>query len=188
MDLEPLLVAFSGAANEPRRAAEAALNELRATPDVLLLGFVNVRAPPAALACPARAGVNGWCPRTGAAQALRGSASALVRSTATVLFRRVCSQEEASMFVLCSPGAQDVIKRSLLEAVGAEPEPSVRRLLCDTIAELGLVILDEGMWPELMPFLHSSISSESPAAFECGLLMFEYLSACVNAAAPRSCG
>lgn len=80
------------------------------------------------------------------------------------------------MFVLCSPGAQEEMKRELLLAVLGEADASIRRLLCDTIAELGMVVLEGGSWPQLMPFLHGCVSSEAPVAFEAGLLMFEYLS------------
>lgn len=92
-----------------------------------------------------------------------------------MLIRRVLTQEEATLWTALSPAAQHELKAKLVSHLINEPDPSIRRKICDTVAETAMMLLDEDLWPELLPQLFEFTSSGSEMMKEAGFMIFEML-------------
>ena len=57
----------------------------------------------------------------------------------------------------------DVALRHLLESLAdTQLDPSTRKKVCDVVGELGVSIMDEGQWPQLLPFMFDTVNSADP--------------------------
>ena len=134
--------------NELRKAAEAAYNEvpipLRVSELVKALGFVEENP----------------------------QISALIRTLAAVLLRRVFVNEYSLFEKQASPELNLQTKSSLLNLVQSEQLSIVRRKVCDAIAELARCSQDKdgnNLWPEVLPFLFELGRSEKSELREAAL-------------------
>jgi hypothetical protein len=92
-----------------------------------------------------------------------------------ILLRKLITKDDVSLWPQLSPATQNAVKGQLLLCVQREEEKSISKKLCDTVAELAAGILEEGMWPELLPFMFQCVSSDSLRLQESSLLMFAQL-------------
>jgi len=104
--------------------------------------------------------------------ALSTSADASVRSMAAVMVRKRVNKE---MYTKLSPQAQAGVKQTLMTAVQNEPEASVRHKIADTTGEMAALILEDGDWPEILPFVFTSSRAPSFALRESCLIIFSRL-------------
>ncbi|KMS65540.1 hypothetical protein BVRB_034940, partial [Beta vulgaris subsp. vulgaris] len=68
-------------------------------------------------------------------------------------------------------GLQADLKTQLLGALAREPLPNVRKLLCDTVAELAQITLYRGEWDQLVPSLEQMSRQPSEALRESALVV-----------------
>lgn len=85
------------------------------------------------------------------------------------------TKDEASLWPAITDPAKATVKQELMNAIQEEPERSICHKLCDTISELGAGILEEGGWPELMPFMFQCVQSGQARLQENALLIFSQL-------------
>lgn len=98
-----------------------------------------------------------------------------VRAMVAILLRKLITKDDVSLWPQLSPATQAAVKNQLLLCVQREEGKSISKKLCDTVAELAAGILEEGMWPELLPFMFQCVSSDSMRLRESALLMFAQL-------------
>ena len=98
-----------------------------------------------------------------------------VRAMVAILLRKLITKDDVSLWPQLAPTTQNSVKSQLLMCVQREEGKSISKKLCDTVAELAAGILEEGMWPELLPFMFQCVSSPSMRLRESALLMFAQL-------------
>ena len=132
------------------RAAEARFSELRATrPSELVLALVS---------------------------AISNDGAPQQQEFAAVLLRKIITRDKTSVYVEISPDARVALKEGLLQVAQRETSASLRRRVASTISGLGLIIMEDNGWPELMPFLFHSATGGSSQLRECALSIFADLS------------
>ena len=97
----------------------------------------------------------------GLAQIVSTSSDERVRMLAAVFVRK--SVFSATFWKAIPDEAKNYCKQSLLAALTAEPNESIRRKISDAVAELASIILVGDTWPELLKLLEDGISSENAA-------------------------
>eukprot|EP00252_Welwitschia_mirabilis_P001402 TRINITY_DN11268_c0_g1_i1.p1 TRINITY_DN11268_c0_g1~~TRINITY_DN11268_c0_g1_i1.p1 ORF type:complete len:1174 (+),score=249.39 TRINITY_DN11268_c0_g1_i1:398-3523(+) len=95
---------------------------------------------------------------------------------AAILLRKQITRDETYIWPRLAPNTQNVIKGSLLACLQREEAKSIVKKLCDTVAELAATIIEDGQWPELLPFMFQCVSSDNPRLKESALLLFAQLS------------
>lgn len=111
----------------------------------------------------------------------RGMAAVLLRKllTSTVFDSSSSSpSSDAStsyVWPRLSMDTQAAVKSMLIASVQKEDVKSISKKLCDTVSELASNLLSENGWPELMPFMFQSVTSESSKLQESALLIFSQL-------------
>lgn len=147
--LEALVGQLMSPGNEQRGQAEQLFNHCKANhPDALVVKMVH---------------------------ALQVSQQMEVRAMVAILLRKLITKDDVSLWPQLSPVTQTAVKGQLLLCVQREEGKSICKKLCDTVAELAAGILEEGMWPELLPFMFQCVSSDSMRQRESALLMFAQL-------------
>uniref|UniRef100_A0A8C6Z633 Importin 5 n=1 Tax=Nothoprocta perdicaria TaxID=30464 RepID=A0A8C6Z633_NOTPE len=98
-------------------------------------------------------------------QAIRNTAAAEeARQMAAVLLRRLLSSAFEEVYPALSPDDQTSIKTGLLLIIQLETQSSMRKKICDIVAELARNLIDEdgnNQWPEVLKFLFDSVSSQN---------------------------
>mmetsp|Transcript_21921 Transcript_21921/g.43521 ORF Transcript_21921/g.43521 Transcript_21921/m.43521 type:complete len:1087 (-) Transcript_21921:464-3724(-) len=84
---------------------------------------------------------------------MRSSDQTQVRALSAIILRRKLPVGEPVLFDKLSAQLRKTILDELLQAVCQEGERYVRLQVCDTTAELAMVLLYKNGWPELVPFL-----------------------------------
>lgn len=163
-DFGELLASFLLADNETRNAAEGRFEELRAgSPDECMTGLLSV---------------------------LRANADPVLRSMAAVLIRRVLTEGEAdaSLWGRMSPGVQRELQAALLQHLQEEDDRTIKNKVVHTTALIGMITLEDGKWPELMPFIHEVIHHDDPDMRIVALALFEqlayYIASCMESHFP----
>ncbi|NWR59070.1 IPO5 protein, partial [Bucorvus abyssinicus] len=109
-------------------------------------------------------------------QAIRNTASAEeARQMAAVLLRRLLSSAFEEVYPALSPDDQASIKSGLLLIIQLETQSSMRKKICDIVAELARNLIDEdgnNQWPEVLKFLFDSVSSQNVGLREAALHIF----------------
>ena len=85
---------------------------------------------------------------------------------AAVLLRRLFTNTFEDFWPGLGAEVHGVVKQELLLAVQNDAVDSVRRKICDALAELARNLFDENgnnLWPEVLKFLFELASSENPA-------------------------
>ncbi|KAG8277165.1 Importin-5 [Homalodisca vitripennis] len=99
------------------------------------------------------------------------------RQMAAVLLRRLFTAEFNEFYSKLAPEAQQQLKEQLLLAVQMEQVDSLRRKICDVVAEVARNLLDDdgnNLWPEFLQFLFQCANGPSPHLKEAALRMFTY--------------
>uniref|UniRef100_A0A8C3TGH2 IPO4/5-like TPR repeats domain-containing protein n=1 Tax=Chelydra serpentina TaxID=8475 RepID=A0A8C3TGH2_CHESE len=95
-------------------------------------------------------------------QAIRNAAAAEeARQMAAVLLRRLLSSAFEEVYPALSPDVQTAIKSELLLIIQMETQSSMRKKICDIVAELARNLIDEdgnNQWPEGLKFLFDSVT------------------------------
>ncbi|CAA6659084.1 unnamed protein product [Spirodela intermedia] len=86
------------------------------------------------------------------------------------------SAPSAYLWPRLAPSTQSDIKSLLLASVQREEVKSICKKLCDTVSELASNLLLENAWPDILPFMFQSVTSDSPRLQESALLIFSQLS------------
>lgn len=147
---EALITHLMSAANEQRGQAEVLFNACKEKhPDALALKLVHV---------------------------LQACGKVEIRAMAAILLRKQITRDETYIWPRLQPSTQTAVKGHLLLCVQREEVKTIVKKLCDTVAELAASIIEEGQWPELLPFMFQCVSSDSPRLKESALLMFAQLS------------
>lgn len=97
------------------------------------------------------------------------------RAMAAVLLRKVITKDQVSLWPQLSTTTQDGVKSGLLQCVQKEESKTICKKLCDSIAELAAGIFDEGLWPELLPFMFTCVQSQDDRLRWAALLIFSQL-------------
>ena len=145
---EQLLGGLSSADNAARVQYESLFNECKKQPDLLCLQLTR---------------------------ALRTSGAQETREMASILLRRVLTKDEVSLWANLQQQTQDGVKGELLKVLQEESVRSIVRKACDTVCELAAGILEEGKWPELLPFLFQCVTSGTANLKESALNVFAQL-------------
>ena len=145
---EQLLSGLSSADNSARVQYESIFNECKKQPDLLCLQLTR---------------------------ALRTSGAQETREMASILLRRVLTKDEVSLWANLQQQTQDGVKGELLKVLQEESVRSIVRKACDTVCELAAGILEEGKWPELLPFLFQCVTSGTANLKESALNVFAQL-------------
>ena len=145
---EQLLGGLSSADNATRTQYESLFNECKKQPDLLCLQLTR---------------------------AMRSSGAQETREMASILLRRVLTKDEVSLWANLQQQTQDGVKGELLKVLQEEQTRSIVRKACDTICELAAGILEEGKWPELLPFLFQCVTNGTDALKESALNVFAQL-------------
>eukprot|EP01018_Ginkgo_biloba_P022660 Gb_23625 [translate_table: standard] len=103
-----------------------------------------------------------------------------IRAMSAILLRKQVAKDESSLWPRLSPQTHATIKAQLLICVQREETKTIVKKLCDTVAELAAGLIEEGQWPELLPFMFQCVSSDSARLKESALLMFAQLSQCMG--------
>ncbi|XP_057843683.1 uncharacterized protein LOC131053092 isoform X2 [Cryptomeria japonica] len=147
---EALITHLMSAGNEQRGQAEVLFNACKEKhPDALALKLVYV---------------------------LQSCGKVEIRAMAAILLRKQITRDETYIWPRLQPSTQTAVKGHLLVCVQREEVKTIVKKLCDTVAELAASIIEEGQWPELLPFMFQCVSSDSPRLKESALLMFAQLS------------
>eukprot|EP00850_Spirogloea_muscicola_P020012 SM000205S06219 [mRNA] locus=s205:248959:255137:+ [translate_table: standard] len=137
------------ASNAERGAAEAVFEDCKAAlPDALVLRLLA---------------------------ALRASPRDDLRAMCAVLLRRVLTKDDVSLWPRLAPATQAAVKAELLQRVRDERAKSISKKLCDTVAELAAGVFEDGLWPELLPFMFACVSASDDRLREAALLIFAQL-------------
>lgn len=131
--------------NDARKHAEQLFEQLKGHPDACVSNLVTV---------------------------LRQSQSVEHKCFAAVMLRKVLTRDSTMLWEKVSPPAQAVVKNELLNGLKEEQQKTVVRKICDTISELGAMLLDNNAWPELLPFMFTCVQSGQPALVESALNVF----------------
>uniref|UniRef100_A0A8C3TI54 TOG domain-containing protein n=1 Tax=Chelydra serpentina TaxID=8475 RepID=A0A8C3TI54_CHESE len=94
---------------------------------------------------------------------------------AAVLLRRLLSSAFEEVYPALSPDVQTAIKSELLLIIQMETQSSMRKKICDIVAELARNLIDEdgnNQWPEGLKFLFDSVSSQNVGLREAALHIF----------------
>ncbi|KHO01138.1 importin beta-3 subunit [Metarhizium album ARSEF 1941] len=144
-ELTQLLQALQSADNTTRSQAEEHLqnNWTNSRPEVLLVGL---------------------------AEQIQGAGDNAARSFAAVIFRRIASKtrkvesrNNVDIFYSLAKDQAAVIRQKLLEALGTEPDRTVRNKISDAVAEVARQYTDNNdTWPELLGALFQL--SQAPEA------------------------
>ncbi|KAL8142865.1 hypothetical protein V2J09_015897 [Rumex salicifolius] len=97
------------------------------------------------------------------------------RSFAAVLLRKILSAGDSPLWPRLSDPTRSAIKSTLLSSLHRDDLRSVSKKLCDTVSELAAALLPDGSWPELLPFMFNSVTSDNPRLRESALLIFAQL-------------
>ncbi|EFJ15568.1 hypothetical protein SELMODRAFT_155690 [Selaginella moellendorffii] len=97
------------------------------------------------------------------------------RAMSAILLRKLITKDEVSLWSLLNPNTHATLKTQLLVCVQREETKSTLKKLCDTVAELAASLIEDGSWPELLPFMFQCVSSDVPRLQESALLMFAQL-------------
>ncbi|KAM8975291.1 importin-5 [Pelodytes ibericus] len=109
-------------------------------------------------------------------QAIRNAAVAEeARQMAAVLLRRLLSSSFEEVYPTLPAEVQNAIKSELLIVIQLEAQSSMRKKICDIVAELARNLIDDdgnNQWPEALKFLFDSVSSQDVALREAALHIF----------------
>ncbi|XP_053561454.1 importin-5 [Bombina bombina] len=109
-------------------------------------------------------------------QAIRNAAAAEeVRQMAAVLLRRLLSSSFEEVYPSLPAEVQNAIKSELLLVIQLETQSSMRKKICDIVAELARNLIDDdgnNQWPEALKFLFDSVSSQDVGLREAALHIF----------------
>lgn len=147
-----LIGRLMSASNDERGQAELVYNECKKHPDILLVKLV---------------------------QLVHFAEQQDLRGISAILLRKVISKDKLWTSLL--PASQTSIKVQLLECVQGEPDRSIGKKLCDTIAELATGILEDSQWPELLPCMFQWVSNPNDILKERALLIFGELAQYITA-------
>uniref|UniRef100_A0A1D1XN17 Importin-5 n=1 Tax=Anthurium amnicola TaxID=1678845 RepID=A0A1D1XN17_9ARAE len=106
---------------------------------------------------------------------LHSSVHQEIRAMSAVLLRKQLASAAGDVWPRLSPATQADLKSLLLAAVQREEAKSISKKLCDTVSELASILLPDNAWPELLPFMFQSVTSDSPRLQESALLIFSQL-------------
>lgn len=118
------------------------------------------------------------------AQILHSSPHLELRAMSAILLRKQLTRigggdEDGStdgyLWTRLNPATQTSLKSILLSTVQREEAKTITRKLCDTVSELAGNLLPDNAWPELLPFMFQSVTSDSPKLQESALLIFSQL-------------
>ncbi|XP_074106518.1 karyopherin beta 3 [Cotesia typhae] len=98
-----------------------------------------------------------------------------IRAMAAVLLRRLFSSEFMDFYPQLPPEAQDELKKQLLLSIQNEQSETIRRKICEVVAEVARNLIDDdgnNQWPEFLNFLFQCANSPVPALKESALRIF----------------
>ncbi|XP_040192060.1 importin-5 [Rana temporaria] len=109
-------------------------------------------------------------------QAIRNAGAAEeTRQMAAVLLRRLLSSAFEEVYPSLPTDVQNAIKSELLLVIQLESQSTMRKKICDIVAELSRNLIDDdgnNQWPEALKFLFDSVSSQDVGLRESALHIF----------------
>ncbi|KAM7251233.1 hypothetical protein ACFE04_023116 [Oxalis oulophora] len=113
------------------------------------------------------------------AQLVHGSTQTESRAMAAILIRKqftIGNDPTTFIYPHLAESTRSNLKSVLLSSLHSETNKSIVRKVCDTISELAAGILEDGGWPELLPFMFQCVTmAENPNLQESSLLIFSRL-------------
>jgi len=149
-----MLDGLMSADNNIRGQAEAAFNNSKSNPDMLVTGLLTILS-------------------SGEEQG-RAMCALLLRKT--VMASQ--SQPGASLVKSLSPTVAAQLKTVPLECIANEPQRHIRKKVCDAVGQLGIGIMSENLqaWPELFPWMLTATRSGNANMHEAALTIFNSFS------------
>lgn len=138
--------------NNIRKQAEAAYEQAKAQPDVLVSGLIFLLR--------------------------RQESPEPIRSMCALLLRKTI-MHSSDLMQKVAPQTGQTLKQQLLECIQIESQRSIRKKVCDAVGQLGIILLEADFangWPELLPFMLQSTKSGNVNMHEAALSIFNALS------------
>ena len=89
---------------------------------------------------------------------LKASQQLELRGLCAVLLRKaLCSDVENKTWNALTPQTQAGLKAELLELIKTEENKSTAKMVCDTVSDVGAMLLEQQQWPELLPFMFTCV-------------------------------
>jgi hypothetical protein len=107
---------------------------------------------------------------------LKASQALELRGLCAVLLRKSLTADvDNKTWKALSPQTQQGLKSELLEMLKNEANKSTARMICDTVSDVGAMLLEENQWPELLPFMFTCVQSGDENLLERVLRIFAQL-------------
>jgi len=114
-------------------------------------------------------------------QVLQGSQVMDCRGLCAVLLRKALTTDaENETWKSLNAQTQLGIKTELLNLIKRETNRSTSKMICDTVSEVGAMLLEENQWPELLPFMFTCVQSGDERLLESVLRIFAQLVASIE--------
>eukprot|EP01110_Echinostelium_bisporum_P009977 TRINITY_DN3465_c0_g1_i1.p1 TRINITY_DN3465_c0_g1~~TRINITY_DN3465_c0_g1_i1.p1 ORF type:complete len:1087 (+),score=415.45 TRINITY_DN3465_c0_g1_i1:159-3419(+) len=144
-DFQTLLMKFLSIDNAVRGEAEQFYVNLKQSPDALIMSLLQV---------------------------MKGTQDEALRSLCAVLLRQAYARDKELLWDKASPQVRQTLATEFLSMSETEASNSIRHKLCSGIAELGAILIPEGQWQELLPYLFNRTKSENEIHREAALSIF----------------
>ena len=107
---------------------------------------------------------------------LKNSQALELRGLCAVLLRKALTSDmENKTWKALTPQTQQGLKSELLELIKTEANKSTAKMVCDTVSDVGAMLLEEQQWPELLPFMFTCVQSGDETLLERVLRIFAQL-------------
>ena len=112
---------------------------------------------------------------------LKASQALELRGLCAVLLRKSLTNDaENETWKSLTPQTQQGLKAELLELIKSETNKSTAKMICDTVSDVGAMLLEENQWPELLPFMFTCVQSGDETLLERALRIFAQLVMCIE--------
>ena len=186
---QQMIEALMSPDNNVRGQAEAAFNQAKANPDVMVSALAHLLRNNQSEQARARNQTqrcilffNASMLTLRCCSLAAAAACCQVRSLCAVLLRKTVMQglqsQENSLIKALSPPVLDAFKKELLECIKQEPQRNIRKKVCDAVGQLGIKVMSDNMqaWPELFEFMFSATKSGNVNMHEAALSIFNAFS------------
>ena len=97
------------------------------------------------------------------------------QATIAILLRKQLTRDDSYLWPRLSAPTQSSLKSIFLWCIQREDANTISNKLCDTVLELASSIMPENGWPELLPFMFQSVTSDSEKLQEAAFLILAQL-------------
>ena len=107
---------------------------------------------------------------------LKNSQQLELRGLCAVLLRKaLTSDADNKTWKSLTQPTQQGMKTELLTLIKDEQNKQTAKMVCDTVSDVGAMLLEEQQWPELLPFMFQCVQSGDDTLLERVLRIFAQL-------------